>query len=116
MSNTTNDIVEQSLRLVLTTCESKDQARSIAQQLISERHAACVSILPGIESVYEWRGKVENSKEFLLFIKTSAQHVNQLFEKLSEIHPYDTPEIISLKPTKVAVKYLNWVYSVTEEK
>ncbi len=96
-------------RLVLTTCGSLEEARSIAQTLVERHLAACVNILPQIESVYRWQGEVESATEWLLLIKTTADAFNRLREALSELHSYELPECIEIAIADGSVAYLKWI-------
>jgi len=96
-------------RLVLTTCVSLDEARNIAQMLVERQLAACVNIVPQIESVYRWKGEVETATEWLLVIKTTADAFNRLREALSELHSYDLPECIEIAIEDGSAAYLMWI-------
>jgi len=96
-------------RLVLTTCGSLDEARSIAQTLVERQLAACVNLVPQIESVYRWKGEVETATEWLLVIKTTADAFNRLREALSELHSYDLPECIEIAIEDGGAAYLMWI-------
>jgi len=78
-------------RLVLTTCASLEEARSIAHTLVERQLAACVNIVPQIESVYRWQGEVEAAAEWLLVIKTTQDAFERLREALSKLHSYELP-------------------------
>ncbi len=94
--------------VVMTTTEKKEDARKIARTLVEERLAACVQIIP-MESFYRWKGKVENSREFLCLIKTGESVYEALEKRLREIHPYELPEIIALPVSAGLKEYLSWV-------
>ena len=96
-------------RLVLTTCESSEQARSIAHTLVERQLAACVNIVPQIESVYRWQGKIETATEWLLVIKTTADAFDGLRDALSELHSYDLPECIEIAIEDGSPAYLAWI-------
>jgi periplasmic divalent cation tolerance protein len=96
-------------RLVLTTCGSLEEARSIAQTLVERQLAACVNIAPQIESVYRWQGEVETSTEWLLVIKTTAEAFDRLRETLSELHSYELPECIAIAVEDGGTAYLEWI-------
>src|SRR6267154_603631 len=96
-------------RLVLTTCGSAEEARRIAQELIERRLAACVNIVPQIESVYRWQGEVESATEWLLIIKTTAGAFEQLRDSLSKLHSYHVPECIELAIEGGSATYLDWI-------
>jgi periplasmic divalent cation tolerance protein len=96
-------------RLVLTTCSSLEEARSIAQTLVERQLAACVNIVPQIESVYRWHGDLETATEWLLLIKTSAEVFDRLRETLSELHSYEIPECIAIAVEDGSPPYLEWI-------
>ena len=95
--------------IVLTTCESSQDAQTIAETLVEKRLAACVNILPGLKSVYRWQGKVENATELLLLIKTRRGLFEQLSAELARIHSYEVPEVIALPLIDGAPAYLGWL-------
>jgi periplasmic divalent cation tolerance protein len=96
-------------RLVLTTCGSLEEARSIAQTLVERQLAACVNIVPQIESVYRWHDEVETSTEWLLVIKTTAEAFDRLRETLIELHSYELPECIAIALEDGSAAYLDWI-------
>jgi periplasmic divalent cation tolerance protein len=95
--------------VVLNTCASMEEAEKIARRLVETRLAGCVSILPGARSVYRWQGKIEDSGEWLLLIKSSRGHFDGLRAELEKLHSYDVPEIIALPIVDGAANYLNWL-------
>jgi periplasmic divalent cation tolerance protein len=95
--------------VVLTTAGSQDEARKIAAALVERRLAACVNIVPSIESIYRWQGKVENATEWLLIIKTEVGLFHRLREAIQELHSYDLPECIMLEVTGGSAPYLDWI-------
>ncbi len=96
-------------RLVLTTCGSLEEARSIAQALVERQLAACVNIVPQIESVYRWQGEVETATEFLLIIKTTAAAFVRLREALTGLHSYELLECIEIPIEDGSAAYLEWI-------
>lgn len=94
---------------ILCTVPDSVSAERIAARVINAKLAACVNIVPGIESVYEWQGKIERSQEILLIFKTHATCYIQLEQKLVELHPYDTPEVIALPIAQGLAEYLSWI-------
>jgi periplasmic divalent cation tolerance protein len=96
-------------RLVLTTCASREEAQRVAHELVQRRLAACVNIVPQIESVYRWQGKVEAATEWLILIKTTAAAFDRLRQALLELHSYDVPECIQINIEDGSAKYLDWI-------
>jgi periplasmic divalent cation tolerance protein len=98
-------------RLVLTTCGSLEEARRIAQELIGRRLAACVNIVPQIESIYRWQGEVETATEWLLIIKTTADGFERVRDTLGKLHSYDVPECVEIAIEDGSAAYLEWIGS-----
>ncbi len=96
-------------RLVLSSAGSQKEARKIAHALVERRLAACVNIVPGVESIYRWQGKVETAAEWLLQIKTTAEAFPLLRDALAELHSYEVPECIALVVEDGGVSYLEWI-------
>jgi periplasmic divalent cation tolerance protein len=96
-------------RIVLSTAGSEEEARKIAQHLVEGRLAACVNIVPQIESIYRWQGNVESSREWLLIIKTTAARFAEVRVTISELHSYDLPECVVLGVEDGSAEYLRWV-------
>jgi periplasmic divalent cation tolerance protein len=96
-------------RLVLTTCESMYQARRIADALIERKLAACVSIIPGVQSIYRWKGKAEEAEEWLLWIKTTVAAFQRVQDTIKELHSYELPECLCLAVEGGSAEYLKWI-------
>ena len=97
------------IRLVFTTFANAEDAARAVRTLVEEKVAACGTILPGARSIYRWKDAIEDSGEFLVLIKTSAERFPDLEGKLRSIHPYETPEIVALDPAAVSSDYADWV-------
>lgn len=95
--------------IVFCTCASHAEASRLAHSLVSEGVAACVNIVPAIESVYRWEGKIERSQEVLLLIKTTRGLFPALRESIIKLHSYDTPEVIAVPVADGSAKYLAWL-------
>lgn len=95
--------------IALTTAGSADEAQRLARMLVERRLAACVNILPGVRSVYRWKGKVEDVEEAMLVIKTSRAQANALQAALNEAHSYDLPEFLLLPVSGGGAAYLAWL-------
>ncbi len=96
-------------RVVLVSAPDLAVARALAHGLVERRLAACVNLVPGLESVYRWQGAIESSNEVLLLIKTAAGRLPELEAFLEAEHPYDCPECIALQPARVERAYLDWL-------
>ena len=98
-------------QLILCTCPDAETADKLAGALINEKLAACVNIMPGIRSVYEWLGKVEITQEHLLLIKSHQDRYAAIEATLQSLHPYQLPEIIAVAIERGSLDYLKWIDS-----
>lgn len=96
-------------RIVLSTAGSEEEARKIAGHLVDQQLAACVNIVPHIESVYRWQGKIESSREWLLLIKTNAANLAAVQDAIGELHSYDLPECVAISIEDGSSEYLQWI-------
>lgn len=99
----------RSHRVVLVTVPDSRVARRIARAVLEARAAACVNMIPGLESHYWWQGRIERSKELLLVMKTTVARLAELEQVVHAHHPYDTPEFVVLKLEGGSVRYLDWI-------
>ena len=97
--------------IVFVTCESREQAETIAQSVVSEKLAACVNVLPGIRSCYVWEGRLTWSDEVLLVIKTTRGRFDQLQERIKALHSYSVPEIVGVTIDAAFERYAEWIES-----
>ena len=95
--------------VVFMTAPTADEALRIANELVERKLAACVQILPEIESVYRWNGEVQRDKEILILVKTTAAQFDALERAVREIHSYDTPEIVAVPMARVSEPYRAWL-------
>ena len=100
--------------LVLSTAGSESEARKIAQTLVERRLAACVNIVPPVQSVYRWEGKVEQAEEYLLLIKTVKGREDRVRAVICELHSYDLPECIAIPIESGSAEYLKWLSDSVE--
>ena len=107
-SNSTNSIV------VLITAGSEEEGRKIAGLLVKEKKAACVNILPGVESLFRWKGRIDSARECLLLVKTRASLLPEIIRLVKGIHSYELPEIIALPITGGSEDYLSWLDSTCQ--
>ena len=103
------------LILVLTTAPTPEDAQRIAQGLLHQRLAACVSILPGAVSHYWWEGQIEAAQEHVLLIKAQEQHLEALTHAIKALHTYSVPEVIALPVLGGNPDYLRWVVESTDQ-
>jgi periplasmic divalent cation tolerance protein len=101
------------IRIVFCTCPDNDSASRIAEALVGERLAACVNILPAIDSVYRWQGAIERASEVQLIIKTVETRVTALIARIRALHPYELPEILAIDAAGGLPDYLEWVRAET---
>jgi periplasmic divalent cation tolerance protein len=95
--------------VILCTCDNAEEAKRLARALVEEQLAACINIVPGVESVYRWEGRIGTSQELLLIIKSTDAKFSALRDRIQALHSYDTPEIIALPITGGSEKYLSWL-------
>jgi periplasmic divalent cation tolerance protein len=100
--------------VVLTTVGTAFDVAALARELVEQRLAACVNIIPRIESIYRWQGRVETDAEQLLLIKTTRERLDALRERLMARHPYDVPELVVIQPDEVAEPYRAWLVESVE--
>ena len=100
--------------LVLITVPNKKVGEKIAEGIVNERLAACVTISASSQSYYWWQGEISKDQEHILFIKTRTEYYHKLEKKILDIHPYDVPEIIALPIIKASQKYLDWITKETK--
>ena len=95
--------------IVLTTFPADGDAEKVARTLVEERLVACVNILPVMESVYRWEGKIEQSRERQVVMKTAQDRVDELTRRLEELHPFEVPELLVLAVSGGGDRYLAWI-------
>ncbi|MGW1224609.1 divalent-cation tolerance protein CutA [Streptomyces sp. NPDC001478] len=98
---------------VLTTTDSEQKARTLAQGVVEARLAACVQISGPVTSVYRWENGIETAEEWQLFLKTTAERYEELEAHIERVHDYDTPEVIALPVVRGSARYLGWVSAET---
>lgn len=95
--------------LCFCTCPDTASAERIAAALVAERLAACVNVLPGLRSVYRWRGAIECADEVLLLAKTVVERREALCARVAQLHPNELPEVIAVEASGGLTAYLDWV-------
>ncbi len=99
----------EKMALVLSTCSSAEDADTMIMQLLRQGLIACGSVIPGVVSFYRWNNGIERSTEVQMVLKTTSALRDVVVLRLSEIHPYETPEIVCLSPDAVHAPYLAWI-------
>lgn len=99
------------LIVTLCTCPDKDTAEKIARLLVEGNLAACVNILPGVMSIYSWKGQIESAQEHLLLIKSPSIGYTAIETTIRRHHPYELPEIIAVPIERGFPEYINWINS-----
>jgi periplasmic divalent cation tolerance protein len=100
--------------VVLITAANTAEATRLAEMLVASHLAACVQIMPEMESVYRWQGKIERAGEILILAKTLRSKFEQLECEVRSIHSYETPEIVALPVAEISPSYLNWLRDSVE--
>ena len=99
----------EKILLALSTFPDRETAQRISNQLVTDKFAACVNILPAVESIYCWKEKIESGNETLVLFKLSENRQSAFQEKLRSLHPYEVPEIIFVPISSGLPEYLRWV-------
>lgn len=112
MTHAGEDVV---YNVVLTTLSSRDDAQSLVRRLVADRLVACGTIVENAFSVYEWQGKLEESREVLVILKTRGELWDRLQAVVRELHPYEVPELLALPVNEGLPAYLGWLAEQTEQ-
>ena len=99
--------------VILVTTSSIREARSIGGRLVDENLVACANILPRIESIFSWQGKICREGESLMVLKTQAKHFKNIVKRVKSLHSYSVPEIIALPIIRGSKDYLDWIKKTT---
>ena len=100
--------------IVFVTCSSEEEALKIAHSLVEERLAACVNLISPVRSIYRWKGKIWDEREWLLMIKTRKERFEGLEKNVRSLHSYSVPEIIALPVVEGSSSYLKWLGEMTQ--
>jgi periplasmic divalent cation tolerance protein len=95
--------------VVVTTVGTEEQAYLIAREIVARRQAACVNIIPGIRSIYRWKGKICKDGELMLLVKSLEGEFEGIAATIRELHSYELPEILSFNVTQGEQKFLEWI-------
>ena len=101
--------------VVFMTSRDADEARRLAEMLVEKRLAACVQILPEMQSVYRWQGKVDSSREWLLLAKTTQERFPAVRDAIRKLHSYDLPECVAINIEDGSSDYLQWLTDSVQE-
>jgi periplasmic divalent cation tolerance protein len=101
--------------VVVTTVGTEEQAYLIAREIVARRQAACVNILPGVRSIYRWKGKICKDGELLLIIKTMEGEFEGVAATIRELNSYELPEILSFSVTHGEKNFLDWILSSVDK-
>jgi periplasmic divalent cation tolerance protein len=96
-------------RIVLTTAANPEEAERLARALVEEQLAACATLIPNVRSIYRWQGKIEDSTETMLLIKTGVEQLAALEKRIHALHSYETPEFLVLAVESGSAGYLDWL-------
>lgn len=97
------------MMIVLCTFSGPEVARAVGTEIVADGLAACVNLLPGVESIYRWEAKIQQEQEVLAIFKVKSEGFITLKNALNERHPYEVPEIVGIHTDVVSEKYLEWV-------
>ncbi|HOT96501.1 MAG TPA: divalent-cation tolerance protein CutA [bacterium] len=103
----------ESFLLVMTTCASREEAAALADKLLKVRLIACANIIPGVHSLFHWRGKIDQADEAILLVKCRKRVFKDLVEWIQTHHSYEVPEILALPVVDGAKEYLEWLEEET---
>lgn len=103
----------EQILVVFVTVSSEDEGKKIGMDLVNNKLAACVNLVPKIHSIFSWQGKIETEDEVLLVIKTTQERINELINKVKELHSYDVPEILAIPVFAGNQDYIDWVLDET---
>ena len=98
---------------IYTTFPNQKRAVEFGRLLVNSRLSACTNIIPNIKSIYKWNGKIEESQECIVWIKTRESLINNVYNKLKEIHPYTVPAFVVYRVSSGSEEYLEWIKSET---
>jgi len=101
-------------QIVFCTVPDEEAGKKIAEEVVQKKLAACVNIVPGIHSLYRWKGELCRDNEFLLIIKSRKKLFTRLKKRIISLHPYEVPEIIALNISSGFDQYLKWIFESTK--
>jgi len=99
--------------VILWTCSKKEEAQGIIRTLLEKKWIACANLIPKVHSIYTWKGKIEESEEILIFLKTQKKHFDSIKHCILESSSYEVPEILQIEVQRGLEPYLGWVQKST---
>lgn len=99
---------------ILVTCPTIDVARQLVEHLVRHNLVACGSLIPGVESIYQWNQVLEHAQEVQILLKTTHDRVPEAMAQITELHPYEVPEILVLPVIDGSASYLDWIRTSTQ--
>jgi len=99
--------------ITFSTCKDLREAKKIARTLVREKLAACVNVVPGVSSIYAWKGKIEEGREVLLVLKSRASLSKRLAARVKQLHSYEVPEVVTISIAAGNPDYLRWIREST---
>ncbi len=97
--------------IIYITTSGVSESKKIAKKLLEEKLAACINIIPAIDSIYLWKHEIEQAKESIMVVKTRSAMVEDIIKRVEDIHSYELPCILEIKVGKGSISYLNWMES-----
>ncbi len=101
--------MKKTFLMILCTAPDMESAEKISTALVAEKLAACCNIVPGLKSIYSWKGEIQKDAEYLIIIKTTRSVYEELEKRIVSLHPYEVPEVIALPVELGNMNYLNWI-------
>ncbi|QLK57754.1 divalent-cation tolerance protein CutA [Ehrlichia ruminantium] len=108
--------IMNNISLIYTTISNYEDAYYISSTLLEHKLIACANIFNNVTSIYYWKDEIHTTEEYIMILKTTKHLTKEAVSKLEEIHPYDTPAIITIDPTHVNDKFLHWISNTLLEK
>lgn len=102
-------VAKSEIIIVFVTVPGLREGSRISKAILTSRLAACVNVIPGVQSIYKWKGKIVQEKEAMLVLKTTRLRYRKLEQKIKELHPYEVPEIIAIPLICGSLQYVEWV-------
>jgi periplasmic divalent cation tolerance protein len=102
-------VAKSEIIIVFVTVPGLREGSRISKAILTSRLAACVNVIPGVQSIYKWKGKIVQEKEAMLVLKTTRLRYRKLEQKIKELHPYEVPEVIAIPLICGSSQYVEWV-------